>query len=65
MAHYITETNKKNFQPMNANFGLFKELGLKLKTSRNEMNSMLRGHWRQFKIFRKRYSYSLPDELVM
>lgn len=38
MAHYITETNKKNFQPMNANFGLFKELGVKIKNKqeRNE-----------------------------
>ncbi|APJ26911.1 MULTISPECIES: FADH(2)-oxidizing methylenetetrahydrofolate--tRNA-(uracil(54)-C(5))-methyltransferase TrmFO [unclassified Bacillus (in: firmicutes)] len=38
MAHYVTETNKKNFQPMNANFGLFKELGVKIKNKqeRNE-----------------------------
>ena len=38
MAHYITTTNKKNFQPMNANFGLFKELGVKIKNKqeRNE-----------------------------
>ncbi|MEC1033127.1 FADH(2)-oxidizing methylenetetrahydrofolate--tRNA-(uracil(54)-C(5))-methyltransferase TrmFO [Bacillus paralicheniformis] len=38
MAHYITETNKKNFQPMNANFGLFKDLGVKIKNKqeRNE-----------------------------
>ncbi|TWK87774.1 Methylenetetrahydrofolate--tRNA-(uracil-5-)- methyltransferase TrmFO [Bacillus paralicheniformis] len=38
MAHYITETNKKNFQPMNANFGLFKELEVKIKNKqeRNE-----------------------------
>ena len=26
MANYITTTNSKNFQPMNANFGLFPEL---------------------------------------
>ena len=26
MANYITTTNAKNFQPMNANFGLFPDL---------------------------------------
>lgn len=38
MAHYITSTNKKNFQPMNANFGLLKELEVKIKNKqeRNE-----------------------------
>ncbi len=32
MAHYITTTNSKNFQPMNANFGLFPDLGRKIKS---------------------------------
>ena len=32
MAHYITSTNAKNFQPMNANFGLFPDLGRKIKS---------------------------------
>lgn len=32
MAHYITSTNAKNFQPMNANFGLFPELGRKIRS---------------------------------
>ncbi|MGG3572083.1 FADH(2)-oxidizing methylenetetrahydrofolate--tRNA-(uracil(54)-C(5))-methyltransferase TrmFO [Bacillus gobiensis] len=38
MANYITTTNKKNFQPMNANFGLLKELEVKIKNKqeRNE-----------------------------
>ncbi|MBD8068310.1 FADH(2)-oxidizing methylenetetrahydrofolate--tRNA-(uracil(54)-C(5))-methyltransferase TrmFO [Bacillus sp. PS06] len=38
MARYITTTNSKNFQPMNANFGLFKELDVKIKNKqeRNE-----------------------------
>jgi methylenetetrahydrofolate--tRNA-(uracil-5-)-methyltransferase len=38
MAHYITTTNAKNFQPMNANFGLFKQLDKKIKNkqARNE-----------------------------
>lgn len=38
MAHYITTTNQKNFQPMNANFGLLKELPVKIKNKkeRNE-----------------------------
>lgn len=38
MAHYITATNSKTFQPMNANFGLFKELDRKIKNKkeRNE-----------------------------
>ena len=50
MAHYITTTNAKNFQPMNANFGLFPELTCKeLKGKRNEMNSMQNEHWKQFR----------------
>ncbi|MED1123744.1 FADH(2)-oxidizing methylenetetrahydrofolate--tRNA-(uracil(54)-C(5))-methyltransferase TrmFO [Bacillus atrophaeus] len=38
MAHYITTTNQKNFQPMNANFGLLKELPVRIKNKkeRNE-----------------------------
>ncbi|MEC1645749.1 FADH(2)-oxidizing methylenetetrahydrofolate--tRNA-(uracil(54)-C(5))-methyltransferase TrmFO [Bacillus halotolerans] len=38
MAHYITTTNQKNFQPMNANFGLLKDLTVKIKNKkeRNE-----------------------------
>ncbi len=32
MAHYITSTNAKNFQPMNANFGLFPDLGRKIRS---------------------------------
>ncbi|AUS13831.1 FADH(2)-oxidizing methylenetetrahydrofolate--tRNA-(uracil(54)-C(5))-methyltransferase TrmFO [Bacillus stercoris] len=38
MAYYITTTNQKNFQPMNANFGLLKELPVKIKNKkeRNE-----------------------------
>ncbi|WP_445488275.1 FADH(2)-oxidizing methylenetetrahydrofolate--tRNA-(uracil(54)-C(5))-methyltransferase TrmFO [Niallia sp. 03133] len=31
MAKYITTTNAKNFQPMNANFGLFPELPVRIK----------------------------------
>ena len=38
MANYITSTNAKNFQPMNANFGLFAPLEKKIKkkAERNE-----------------------------
>ncbi|HHB1765873.1 TPA: FADH(2)-oxidizing methylenetetrahydrofolate--tRNA-(uracil(54)-C(5))-methyltransferase TrmFO [Bacillus cereus] len=38
MANYITATNAKNFQPMNANFGLFAPLERKIKkkAERNE-----------------------------
>ncbi|MDF9449759.1 FADH(2)-oxidizing methylenetetrahydrofolate--tRNA-(uracil(54)-C(5))-methyltransferase TrmFO [Bacillus toyonensis] len=38
MANYITATNAKNFQPMNANFGLFAPLEKKIKkkVERNE-----------------------------
>lgn len=38
MANYITATNAKNFQPMNANFGLFAPLekNIKKKAERNE-----------------------------
>ena len=32
MANYITTTNAKNFQPMNANFGLFPDLGRRIKS---------------------------------
>jgi methylenetetrahydrofolate--tRNA-(uracil-5-)-methyltransferase len=31
MAHYITNTSEKHFQPMNANFGLFPRLEAKIK----------------------------------
>ncbi|MDF2606373.1 MAG: gid [Bacillales bacterium] len=31
MAHYITNTSSKNFQPMNANFGLVQPLSIKIK----------------------------------
>ncbi|EAC4455171.1 FADH(2)-oxidizing methylenetetrahydrofolate--tRNA-(uracil(54)-C(5))-methyltransferase TrmFO [Listeria monocytogenes] len=38
LAHYITSTSKKSFQPMNVNFGLFPELETKIraKQERNE-----------------------------
>ncbi|WP_110112842.1 FADH(2)-oxidizing methylenetetrahydrofolate--tRNA-(uracil(54)-C(5))-methyltransferase TrmFO [Bacillus sp. CGMCC 1.16541] len=41
MAHYITHTSAKNFQPMNANFGLFKDLEVKIKSKqeRNEAHA--------------------------
>lgn len=31
MAHYITNASKDNFQPMNANFGIVKDLGRRVK----------------------------------
>lgn len=40
MAHYITHANAKNFQPMNANFGLFKELEVRIK-NKKERNEAL------------------------
>ena len=41
MARYITSANAKNFQPMNANFGLFPELEMKIKgkKERNEQHA--------------------------
>ncbi|WP_404331491.1 FADH(2)-oxidizing methylenetetrahydrofolate--tRNA-(uracil(54)-C(5))-methyltransferase TrmFO [Mesobacillus maritimus] len=41
MAHYITTTNAKNFQPMNANFGLLPDLPVKIKNKqeRNEAHA--------------------------
>ncbi|NMH71196.1 FADH(2)-oxidizing methylenetetrahydrofolate--tRNA-(uracil(54)-C(5))-methyltransferase TrmFO [Bacillus sp. RO3] len=41
MARYITTANKNNFQPMNANFGLFPELPKKVKgkKERNEQHA--------------------------
>ena len=41
MAKYITTANAKNFQPMNANFGLFPELPEKIrgKKERNEQHA--------------------------
>src|SRR5690606_1388569 len=32
MARYITEADPKNFQPMNINFGLFPDLGERIKS---------------------------------
>lgn len=40
MANYITATNAKNFQPMNANFGLFAPLEKKIKKKQNVMKPM-------------------------
>ncbi|WP_203362294.1 FADH(2)-oxidizing methylenetetrahydrofolate--tRNA-(uracil(54)-C(5))-methyltransferase TrmFO [Bacillus sp. REN10] len=34
MARYITTANEKNFQPMNANFGLFPELPVKIRNKK-------------------------------
>ncbi|GLB59360.1 FADH(2)-oxidizing methylenetetrahydrofolate--tRNA-(uracil(54)-C(5))-methyltransferase TrmFO [Cytobacillus sp. NCCP-133] len=41
MARYITTANPKNFQPMNANFGLFPDLPVKIKgkIERNEQHA--------------------------
>lgn len=41
MARYITTANPKNFQPMNANFGLFPDLPMKIKgkKERNEQHA--------------------------
>ncbi|MDQ0230545.1 FADH(2)-oxidizing methylenetetrahydrofolate--tRNA-(uracil(54)-C(5))-methyltransferase TrmFO [Metabacillus malikii] len=41
MAHYITNTNAKTFQPMNANFGIFADLPVRIKgkKERNEMHA--------------------------
>ncbi|WP_409294388.1 FADH(2)-oxidizing methylenetetrahydrofolate--tRNA-(uracil(54)-C(5))-methyltransferase TrmFO [Peribacillus sp. SCS-26] len=41
MARYITSANTKNFQPMNANFGLFPDLEkrIKAKKDRNELHA--------------------------
>ncbi|MDS8744542.1 methylenetetrahydrofolate--tRNA-(uracil(54)-C(5))-methyltransferase (FADH(2)-oxidizing) TrmFO, partial [Streptococcus pneumoniae] len=32
MARYITEADSKNFQPMNINFGLFPDLGERIRS---------------------------------
>ncbi|MFC0271283.1 FADH(2)-oxidizing methylenetetrahydrofolate--tRNA-(uracil(54)-C(5))-methyltransferase TrmFO [Metabacillus herbersteinensis] len=40
MARYITTTNGKNFQPMNANFGLFADLPVRIK-NKKERNETL------------------------
>ncbi|OAJ75422.1 tRNA (uracil-5-)-methyltransferase [Brevibacillus sp. SKDU10] len=40
MAHYITTTNAKHFQPMNANFGLLPGLGIKIR-NKKEKNEKL------------------------
>ena len=44
MARYITTANPNNFQPMNANFGLFPNCLKKLKGSRKETYSMQTEH---------------------
>lgn len=40
MAHYITTTDAKHFQPMNANFGLLPGLGIKIR-NKKEKNERL------------------------
>jgi methylenetetrahydrofolate--tRNA-(uracil-5-)-methyltransferase len=40
MARYITTANPKNFQPMNANFGLFPELSEKIKGKKERNESL-------------------------
>ena len=48
MANYITTTNSKNFQPMNANFGIFPELPVKIQEKQEQMNNMQKEPWKQF-----------------
>jgi methylenetetrahydrofolate--tRNA-(uracil-5-)-methyltransferase len=39
MSHYITTANPKNFQPMNANFGLFPPLTMKIKDKKERLSA--------------------------
>ena len=38
MARYITEADSKNFQPMNVNFGLFPDIGERIKSKAEREN---------------------------
>ena len=40
MAYYITHTNSKNFQPMNANFGLLPPLSKKIRNKKEKYEQM-------------------------
>ncbi|TDM13803.1 FADH(2)-oxidizing methylenetetrahydrofolate--tRNA-(uracil(54)-C(5))-methyltransferase TrmFO [Macrococcus bovicus] len=40
MAHYITHTNAKNFQPMNANFGLLPSLDKRIKDKKERYETL-------------------------
>lgn len=40
MAYYITHTNAKNFQPMNANFGLLPELPERIKVKKDRYEAL-------------------------
>ncbi|TDL97747.1 FADH(2)-oxidizing methylenetetrahydrofolate--tRNA-(uracil(54)-C(5))-methyltransferase TrmFO [Macrococcus brunensis] len=40
MAHYITHTNAKNFQPMNANFGLLPSLEKRIKDKKERYETL-------------------------
>ena len=40
MAYYITHTNAKNFQPMNANFGLLPELPERIKAKKDRYEAL-------------------------
>ena len=40
MAYYITHTNAKNFQPMNANFGLLPPLSKKIRNKKEKYEQM-------------------------
>ena len=41
MAYYITHTNAKNFQPMNANFGLLPPLSKKIRNKKEKYEQMV------------------------
>lgn len=40
MAYYITHTNSKNFQPMNANFGLLPSLDKRIKDKKERYEAL-------------------------
>ncbi|MFB8734488.1 FAD-dependent oxidoreductase [Bacillus sp. SL00103] len=41
---------RKSFQPMNANFGLLKDLGVRIKTNKSDMQSTLSAQSKLFKL---------------
>jgi methylenetetrahydrofolate--tRNA-(uracil-5-)-methyltransferase len=54
MAHYITSADPKHFQPMNANFGLFEELPVKIKGKKERAQKYAERALVDIEAFRKR-----------
>lgn len=55
MAHYITHTDGKHFQPMNANFGIMPSLPVKIKDKKERAQAMADRALEQLAIFKEEH----------